>query len=95
MRDEGVTSSFPSFAPNSILALEIELFVESPLMPSFAGTGAMKESTAAIVASLLRCDEGCGLPTLGFALRAFSILGVVFFLWGLTHRWLLRLILPS
>ena len=58
VRDEG-TASLPSFAPNSIMALENELFVASPLMPSFAGTGAMEESLAAIVAALLRCDEGC------------------------------------
>ena len=57
VRDEGATLALPSFAPNSILALEKELFVASPLMPSFTGTGAMEESTAAIVAALLRCDE--------------------------------------
>ena len=46
----------------------------------------------------LRCfaaTRGVALPSLGFALRAFIILGVVFFLRGLTHRWLMRLNLPS
>ena len=41
----------------------------------------MEESTAAIVAALLRCDEGVALPSLGFALRALSIL-VWFFSFG-------------
>ena len=76
VRDEGVTPSLPSFAPNSILALEIELFVASPLMPSFAGTGAMEEeSTAAIVAALLRCDEGCGIAQPGLCPPCFQYVG--------------------
>ena len=62
------------------------LFVASPLMPSLAG---------AIVAALRCCDEGVAWPSLGFALRAFSILDVVLFLWSLTHRRMLRLIVPS
>ena len=57
VRDEG-TRSLPSFAPNSILALENELFVASPLMPNFARTGVMKESMAAIVAALPSLRRG-------------------------------------
>ena len=72
MRD---TASLPSFAPNSIMALENELFVASPLMPSFAGTGDMEESTAAIVAALLRCDEGCGIAQPGLCPPCFQYFG--------------------
>ena len=57
VRDEG-TPSLPPFAPNSILALEDVLFVASPLMLDFAGTGVMEESVAATVAALPRCDDG-------------------------------------
>ena len=71
VRDVGVTPSLPPFAPNSILALENELFVASPLMPSFAGLGH------------------------GPAWAVPSVLDVVLFLCGLTHCWLLRLIVPS
>ena len=72
--DEG-TPSLPSFAPNSILALENELFVASPLMPNFAGTGVMEVSMAATVAALPRRDEGCGLAQPGLCLPCFQYVG--------------------
>ena len=94
VRDEG-TPSLPSFSPNSILALENELFVASPLMPNFTGTGAMEESMAAIVAAFLRCDEECGIAQPGLCPPCFQYFGCGLLPLGLTHRWLLRLILPS
>ena len=74
VRDEG-TPSLPPFAPNSILALEYELFVASPLTPNFAGTGVMEESVAATVAALHRCDDGCGVAQRGLCPPCFQYVG--------------------
>ena len=59
-----------------------ELFVASPLMPSFAGTGAMEESTASIVAALLRCDEGCAIAQPGLCPPYFQCFRCGIFLLG-------------
>ena len=74
VRDEG-TPSLPPFAPNSILALEDVLFVASPLMLDFAGTGVMEESVAATVAALPRCDDGCGIAQRGLCPPCFQYVG--------------------
>ena len=81
VRDEG-TPSLPPLAPNSILALEDVLFVASPLMLDFAGTGVMEESVAATVAALPRCDDGCGIAQRGLCPPCFQYVGCGLFSLG-------------